>query len=151
MLSWYMLIASFRMFSTFKQLFPWLTLVSESATSSPVFPLSSCMPSFKPYGLLRAVPFSSLMKISTSFSCLLGNLAFFSAIANVRTPVVVSAEIGSAVRCFVLYSNCSPISSIMKPQPRRHGKQLSAVIKMFRAISPDFGFIWILMSTLPSF
>ena len=32
-----MLIASFRMFSTFSQLFVWFTLTSESATSSPVF------------------------------------------------------------------------------------------------------------------
>ena len=67
------------------------------------------MPSIKPSGLLRTVLFSFLMTISTIFSCLLVILAFLSAIAKVRTPVVVCAVIGSAVRCFVLYSNCSPM------------------------------------------
>ena len=82
-------------------------------------------------------------------------LAFLSAIAKIRTPVVVCADKSSAVRCFVLYSNCSPIFriyswSIMRSKSRRQGKQLSAVVKNSWVNSPDFGFIWILMSTLPS-
>ena len=105
----YMLIASFCMFSTFSQLFLWFTPTSESAISSPVFSSNSCMPLIKPCVLLKNVPFSFLMTTSTSFSCLLGILAFLSAYAKVRTPIVVCADIGSAVRCFVLYSNCSPI------------------------------------------
>ena len=95
------------------------------------------------------------MMISTIFSCLLGILAFVSAIAKVRTPVPVFTDIESAVRCFVLYSNCSRIfrihsTSIMKSKPRRQGKHLSAVFKNSLANYPDFGFIWILMSTLPT-
>ena len=70
------------------------------------------MPSSKPSVLLKTVPFSYLMTISTSFSCLLEILAFLSAIAMVRTLVVVCADIGSAVRCFVLNGNCSPIFKI---------------------------------------
>ena len=38
----------------------------------------------------------------------------------------------------------------MKPQPKKQGKQLSAVVKNSWANSQDFGFIWILMSTLPT-
>ena len=40
--------------------------------------------------------------------------------------------------------------SIMKSKPRRQGKQLSAVIKNSWKNSPDFVFIWILMSTQPT-
>ena len=82
------------------------------------------MPSIKPSGLLRTVPFSFLMTISISFFCLLGILAVLSAIAKVRTLAVACADIVSAVRCFVLNGNCSPVfrihsRSIMNSKPRR--------------------------------
>ena len=89
--------------------FLWHTLTSESATSSQVLSSKSYMPSSKPSVLLKTVPFLYLMKISTGFSCVLEIVAFLSAIATVRTLVVVCADIGSALRCFVLNGSCSPI------------------------------------------
>ena len=101
------------------------------------------------------VPFPYLMTISASFSCLQGILAFLSAIAKVRTPVVVCADIGSAVQFFVLHSNFSPRFSIhswsiMKSKPRRQWTQLVSAIKNSWANPTDFCFIGILMSTLPT-
>ena len=98
--------------------FSWLTLTSELATKSQVFSWNFYTPSSKPSVLLKKVPFLYLMTISTSFSCLLGILAFLSAIAKVRTPVVVCADIGSAVQCFVLNINCSPLFKIHFDLPK---------------------------------
>ena len=63
------------------------------------------MPPIEISALLKTLPFSFLITISHGFSCLLGTLAFLSAIVKVRTPDVVCADIVSAVQCFVLYSN----------------------------------------------
>ena len=41
----------------FRQLFPWVTLKIESATSIPVFFSNSCMPSLKAFGLLETLQF----------------------------------------------------------------------------------------------
>ena len=96
------------------------------------------MPSIKPTVLLKTVPFSSLTTISFTFLCLLVILAFLSAIAKVRTPVVIRSDIGSAVRCFVLYSICSPIKLFDKLLSKSAEKNSRSIV----LLSSFFGFLY---------
>ena len=58
--------------------------------------------------LLKLVPFPILVKSFSSFLCLLGILALFSAFENFWTPMDVCADPGSAVKLSKLHINCSP-------------------------------------------